>query len=84
MCAERTVLYYAGALYPEVAIKALAVAGANKGQQTEEFVPPCGACRQVMMEMIKRHGDFDVILIGKQQTVCLKASALMPFAFTLL
>lgn len=30
MCAERTVLYYAGALYPEVAIKALAVAGANK------------------------------------------------------
>lgn len=47
MCAERTVLYYAGALYPEVAIKALAVAGANKGQQTEEFVPPCGACRQV-------------------------------------
>lgn len=84
MCAERTVLYYAGALYPEVAIKALAVAGANKGQQTEEFVPPCGACCQVMMEMIKRHGDFDVILIGKQQTVCLKASALMPFAFTLL
>ncbi|WP_418535795.1 cytidine deaminase [Odoribacter laneus] len=84
MCAERTVLYYVGALYPEVAIKALAVAGANNGQQTEEFVPPCGACRQVMMEMIKRHGDFDVILIGKQQTVCLKASALMPFAFTLL
>lgn len=84
MCAERTVLYYAGALYPEVAIKALAVAGANKGQQTEEFVPPCGACRQVMTEMIKRHGDFDIILIGKQQTVCLKASALMPFAFTLL
>lgn len=84
MCAERTVLYYAGARYPGVGIRALAVAAASRGEQTEEFVPPCGACRQVMTEMIKRYGDFDVILIGKQESVCLKASALMPFAFTLL
>lgn len=84
MCAERTVLYYAGARYPGIGIKALAVAGASGGQQTGEFVPPCGACRQVMMEMIRRHGDFDVILVGKQETICLKASDLMPFAFTLL
>ena len=43
-----TVLYYAGALYPEVAIKALAVAGANKGRRFSRiFVIACGSSYHV-------------------------------------
>lgn len=82
ICAERTALYYAGARYPEVGVKAIAIVALNKGEQTDDFVPPCGACRQVMAEVIKRYGkDFDVVMIGKKQTVQIKASALLPFIF---
>lgn len=81
-CAERTVLFYAGATYPKVGVKVLAIAACYGGALTETFTPPCGACRQVMAEVIKRYGkDFDVILIGRQETVMLKASSLLPFSF---
>lgn len=83
LCAERTALFYAGATYPEIPVKALAIAACYKGVPRENFVPPCGACRQVMAEVIKRYGqDFDVVMIGRKETVMLKASALLPFAFS--
>lgn len=84
MCAERTALYYAGTAWPGVGVKAIAVAACTADGQTEDFVPPCGACRQVMAEIIKRYGDFDVIMVGAKESVKLKASALLPFAFSLL
>lgn len=82
ICAERTALFYAGAAYPEIGVRAIAIAACYKGLLTKEFTPPCGACRQVMAEVIKRYGqDFDVMMIGRQETVLLKASALLPFSF---
>ena len=82
LCAERTVLFYVGANRPDVAIKAMAIAACYRGELTADYISPCGACRQVMAEVIKRYGkDFDVILIGNQETILLKASALLPFAF---
>ena len=45
-------------------------------------VSPCGACRQVMAEVIRRYGrDFDVLMIGEEETVVIKASSLLPFSF---
>lgn len=83
MCAERTALFYAGSAFPEVPVKALAIAACYKGVPRENFVPPCGACRQVMAETVKRYGqDFDVLMIGQKESVMLKASALLPFAFS--
>ncbi|MCM1031420.1 MAG: cytidine deaminase [Oscillibacter sp.] len=84
LCAERTALFYAASRYPGVKVIALAVAAFDRGKQTARFVPPCGACRQVMAETIKRTGDFDVIMIGAEETAVLKASALLPFTFDLL
>lgn len=81
-CAERTALFYACSTYPEVGVKAMAVAARNKGIPLEEFITPCGACRQVISEVIKRYqSDFDVILIGRETTIRVKASQLLPFAF---
>lgn len=83
ICAERTALFYAGARFPDIPVKALAIAACYKGVAREEFVPPCGACRQVMAEVIKRYRkDFDVIMIGEKETVVVKASELLPFAFS--
>ena len=82
LCAERTALFYAGANYPQVPVKALAVVAGYKGQIREKYVTPCGACRQVMSEVIKRYGkDFEVILIGQKENLVIKASALLPLAF---
>ncbi len=84
LCAERTALFYAASRYPGVRVKALAVAAFDGERQTARFVPPCGACRQVMAETMRRTGDFDVIMMGAEETVMLKASSLLPFTFDLL
>ena len=47
-------------------------------------VTPCGACRQVMTEIVQRYkADFDVIMIGKKRTLLIKASQLLPFSFVM-
>lgn len=82
LCAERTALFYASATCPESAVKALAIAACCEGKPRKEFISPCGACRQVMAEIVKRHHrDFDVIMIGEEETICVKASLLLPFDF---
>lgn len=82
LCAERTALFYANAAYPEVAVKALAIAACYQGKSRKGYVAPCGACRQVMAEVVKRYGqDFDVIMVGEEETLCMKASDLLPFSF---
>lgn len=84
LCAERTALFHAGAQYPGRSVKALAVAACRDDIPCEEPVAPCGACRQVMAETVRRHGqDFDVIMIGGRECLLAKASDLLPFAFTL-
>lgn len=83
LCAERTALFYAGATYPELAVQALAIAASCDGVPGGNVISPCGACRQVMAEVIKRYGkDFEVIMIGQKECVVIKASALLPFVFT--
>ena len=82
LCAERTALFYASAAYPDVPVKALAITACFKGRPRKEVVSPCGACRQVMAEVIRRYGrDFDVLMIGEEETVVIKASSLLPFSF---
>ena len=74
ICAERTAIFKAIS-EGEKKFKAIAVAGDNEG-----FTSPCGACRQVISDLC---GDIDVILVdSKNNTKVLKASELLPFAFS--
>lgn len=84
LCAERTALFAACSTYPEAGIKAIAVAACQQGVEVDEFVTPCGSCRQVMLEIVQRyHADFDVIMLGRKRSVVIKASQLLPLAFSM-
>lgn len=55
LCAERTAIFAAGATHPDKAVTALAIAARNGAGLTAEPVSPCGACRQVILEVEQRY-----------------------------
>ncbi len=74
ICAERTAIFKAIS-EGERKFKALAVAA-----DTEGFISPCGACRQVINDLC---GEIDVVMVNsKNKTKVMKASELLPFAFS--
>lgn len=82
-CAERVVLNLAAVTYPNAVIKAIAICGGTKTLSSEP-VSPCGGCRQLFIEQIRRQGcDFEVIIFGKDESRVMKATVLLPFSFTL-
>jgi len=84
LCAERIALFYAGAKYPGIPIKSIAISASHDGSQTKEPVAPCGACRQVMLET-RNIGKkpMKVILAGSKKIVVIKdATYLLPFSFS--
>nr|WP_302832010.1 cytidine deaminase [uncultured Bacteroides sp.] len=84
LCAERTTLFYANSQYPDQAVTVLAIAARNeRGEFLEEPIPPCGACRQVMLETEKRFKQpMRILLFGKKGIYELKnVGALLPLSF---
>ena len=83
LCAERTAMFWAGANYPDVPFDTLAVAGSDNGALCDSPASPCGACRQVMSEYEKKHGQpLKIILVGDKlirKFPCVEA--LLPFIF---
>ena len=85
ICAERTTLFYANSTYPDVAVKALAIAARNeKGEFVDQPVSPCGSCRQVMLETQYRGGEpMRILLYGNKcvyELACVED--LLPLCFT--
>lgn len=74
ICAERTAIFKA---YSEGVheFKAIAIASDDPG-----FTPPCGACRQVLMDLA---GNIEFIMVSANNRLkVIKLNSLLPLAFT--
>jgi cytidine deaminase len=66
LCAERVALFYAGANYPDTAVKTIVVVAQGDLIAADECVSPCGSCRQVIAQSESRQDrDIRIILIAQ-------------------
>lgn len=74
ICAERTAVFKA-LLDGERDFASIAIAG-----DSVDYLPPCGACRQILMEFC---GDeLDVIMVNKKGEIkTIKMKDLLPYSF---
>ena len=84
LCAERTAIFYAGAMYPEVKIKRIAIIAGSNLHQTVTPIPPCGACRQSISEYeVKQEAPIEIYFMGETGKVVKSDSLanLLPLIF---
>ena len=84
LCAERVAVFAAGANYPGVAIKAIAVTASSDQFHVDKPVAPCGACRQAIAEYEHLNKkNIRIIMSGETGKVIIaeSISSLLPFQF---
>lgn len=83
LCAERVAIFYANSKYPDVPVKAIAVTAFTNNKFIENPVPPCGSCRQVIVETQTRFKTpIKIYLVSKKKiTLINDAKTLLPLNF---
>ena len=84
LCAERVALFYAGANFPTIPIKILAVTAFAKSYEVNQPVMPCGACLQSISEFELRFSKpIQIILQGNSGPIYIAegTKTFLPFQF---
>lgn len=83
LCAERSAIFAAQSNYPEQPITTLAIAARNEHGFLKSPISPCGACRQVILEIEDRYKQpVRILLYGEDSTYCFRSvKDLLPFSF---
>lgn len=85
MCAERVTMFYANAQRPNMPIITLLITALdNDGEIRVRPVPPCGSCRQALLETeVRQKSKIRILLAGKDKVVEFASiTDLLPFIFT--
>lgn len=84
VCAERVAILHAGAKYPGVGIKTIAISATSTNYQVNKPVSSCGICRQSMAEYEQRQkAPIEILMMGEVGPIikCNSVLDLIPFAF---
>lgn len=84
LCAERTTVFWTSANFPEAKIKKLFVIGAPKEALSSIPIPPCGACRQSILEYeVKQNHKIEIYFASLDGEIYKTSSIqdLLPFSF---
>ena len=84
LCAERTTIFYTGSNFPDVKIKKLFVIGAPRNATSSVPIPPCGACRQSILEYEAKQNEGIEIYFASLGGEIYKTKSireLLPFSF---
>ncbi len=84
LCAERTTIFWTSANFPNVKIKKLFVIGAPKEAISSTPIPPCGACRQSILEYEANQEEGIEIYFASLDGEIYKTKSirdLLPFSF---
>ncbi|MCB7481271.1 cytidine deaminase [Christiangramia sediminis] len=84
LCAERTAVYSAGAKYPNSRILKIAITAKSLRHKVISPVPPCGACRQALVEYeVKQEEPIELYFMGETGKVVKAESIkdLLPLVF---
>lgn len=84
ICSERTTVFYANSQYPDIPVRRICIAArGTDGKFLPRPIPPCGACRQVLLETeMRAGGDIEILLYGTEHSYCLRSvKGLLPVTF---
>lgn len=84
LCAERVAVFAAGANFPGIKIKAIAITALSKQFHIDKPVAPCGACRQAIAEYEHRYkNQIRLIMVGESGKVLVAEGIknFLPFMF---
>lgn len=84
LCAERVAVFYAGAQFPDMEIKAIAISATSETHRLTQPVAPCGNCRQSLAEYENKQKSPIAILFTGESGEVVKSNSigdLLPFAF---
>jgi cytidine deaminase len=83
LCAERTAVFAAQANCPDQPVTMIAIAARNDAGLLPTPVTPCGACRQVILEVEDRYKKpIEILLYGRNGVYRIKSiKDLLPLCF---
>jgi cytidine deaminase len=84
MCAERVALYYAASQFPDTPITKIAITAIGSEKEVARPVPPCGNCRQAILEYeTKFNQPIEILMAGEKGEVYIVKSVadLLPLSF---
>jgi len=84
LCAERVAVFQAGAKYPGITIKSIAITAMSKTHLVEKPAAPCGNCRQAISEYeYKQKSPIKLLLMGEKGDIikCQSLADLLPLGF---
>ncbi len=84
LCAERVAVFQAGAIYPGIPIKAVAISASSLDHDVQRPAAPCGNCRQSIYEYEQRYQTpIRVIMAGfsGEVYICASIADLLPLGF---